>query len=196
MIALEKPPGVRNSPAKTPCFPRFSHLYSQSLLLSFSPLLLHHTSSPLSLASSFSLSPSFSPSLPLCLPLSVLLCHLSSCIAPPALWCSTDNQNSAHIHTHTHTHACARTHRGTQVTYKLTHTHMQGDTRPPLPAAPLPLSHLSTADTKHSTTPGVPALHRETLLALHHNSILHSHTMRHTVHTTRRIHVSEKKREI
>lgn len=143
MIGLEKPPGVRNSPAKAPCFPRFSHLYSQSLLLLFSPLLLHHASSPLSLASSFSPSPSFPPSLPPCLPLSVLLCLLSSCIAPPAPWCSTDNQNSAHIHARTEAHE--RTH-----TYGRTHT---GRHTPTTSGSPPSLSHTSPLQTRNILQP-------------------------------------------
>lgn len=113
---------------KLPASPAFSNLYSQSLLSSC--IMPPHLSSSLAL--------SLPPSLPCRLPLSVLLCLSSSCIAPPALWCNTDNQNSAHTHTGTHGG-----------------THTQGDTHPPIPVAPLPLLHLSTADTKHSTTPGV-----------------------------------------
>lgn len=147
---------------KLPASPAFSHLYSQSLL-SFCIMPPH-------LSPSLPLSLCLPPSLPPCLPLSVLLCLLSSCIASPALWCGTDNQNSAHIRTRTavRTHTQAHTH---------VRTLKRGDTRPPLPAAPLSLSHLSTADTKHSTTPGMPVLHQETLLALHQISILHSYTM-------------------
>lgn len=78
MSVFEKPPGVGNSPAKSPHFPRFSssvctvsHIVSPLL----SPLL------PLSLSLS---SPHLHPSLPW-LPLSVLLCLLLSCIALPAM---------------------------------------------------------------------------------------------------------------
>lgn len=137
---------------KLPASPAFL-ICIHSVSPSFS-LLLHHASSPLYLSSSFSLSPLPHLLLP-CLPLSVLLCLLSSCIAPPALWCSTDNQNSAHIRGCTQAHA----HTGR-------HTPTTSGSPPPL----LPLSHLSTADTKHSTTPGVPVLHQETLLARHQNS--------------------------
>lgn len=61
--------------------------------------------------------------LPASLSLSVLPCLLSSCIAPPAPWCSTDNQNSARIHIHdghagTHTYRLIHTH-----THRETHTH-------------------------------------------------------------------------
>lgn len=132
MIGPEKPPGVRNSPAKTPCFPRFSHLYSQSLLPS--SLFLSCTMPPHpSLCLLSSLFPALSLSLPHLAPFStttsVLLCHLSPCIAPPALWCSTDNQNSAHIHTYTR--------KGTQVTYPHAGRHT-----PTTSGSPLPLSHL------------------------------------------------------
>lgn len=135
---------------------------------------------------------------------------LSSCIMPPHLFtllslfspshhlpsspslsfCVSYHPALLHLHCgaaltirtlHTYTEARKHTH-----TYRLTHT--QGDTRPPLPAAPpLPLSHLSTADTKHSTTPGVPVLHQETLLALHQNSILHSHTKWLIVYTSNKL---------
>lgn len=173
MIGLEKPPGVKNSPAKAPCFPRFSHLYSYSLLV-FSPLLLHHVSSPLSLASSFSPSPSFPAYLPLSFGVSyhpaLLHLHCGAALTIRTLHTYTRARR------HTSTHAYRLTH---------THTHTQGDTRPPLPAAPLPLSHFSTADTKHSTTSGVPVFHQETLPALHQNSILHSHTMWLIVYTTK-----------
>lgn len=113
--------------------------------------------------------------LPASLSLSVLPCLLSSCIAPPAPWCSTDNQNSARIRIHIHDG-----HAGTH-TYRLIHTHNTGRHTPTTSGSPHPLSHLSTADTKHSTTPGVPALHQETLPALHHNCILHLHIIRYHI---------------
>lgn len=110
-----------NSPVKTPPPPPlFPHLYSQ-YLLSFCIMPPHLSPSPPSFSPSC---PSFLTSLPPHTFFSVLLCLSSSCIASPAPWCGTGNQNSAHIRT------CTR---------RLTHvTHAQGDTRPPLPAAPLP----------------------------------------------------------
>lgn len=82
--------------------------------------------------------------LPASLSLSVLPCLLSSCIAPPAPWCSTDNQNSARTHTRrARRHPHLQTH---------THTHTQGDTHPPLPAAPT-LSHIFPLQTRNTLQP-------------------------------------------
>lgn len=71
----EKPPGVGNSPAKTPRFPRFS---SSVCTVSALP---HRVSSSLSLASSFSPSPSFLTSLtpPLCPSVSLIILHCFTC---------------------------------------------------------------------------------------------------------------------
>ena len=82
---------------KLPASPAFSHLYSQSLL--------YYCIMPPHLTPSLPLSLCLPPSLTPWLPLYVLLCLLLSCIASPALWCGTDNQNSAHTHTHRETHA-------------------------------------------------------------------------------------------
>lgn len=97
-----------NSPVKTPCLPRFfSHLYSQCLL-SFCIMPPHPPLASLFL-SLLSLLPYLTP-VPPPSPPPVLLCLSSSCIASPAPWCGTGNQNSAHIHTcarrlaRTHTH--------------------------------------------------------------------------------------------
>lgn len=130
MTGLEEAPGVRNSPAKTPCFPRFSHLYSQSLLLLLSPLL-HHTSPPLS-----SPSPFFPTSVLSLLCPSVHL--LSSCIAPPALWCSTYNQDCAHERTHLQRH---------------THTHKRRETHAHHFRQPPSLSHTSLLQTRNTLQP-------------------------------------------
>lgn len=133
-----------NSPVKTP--PLFPHQYSECLL-SFCIIPPHLSPSP---PSSYPSCPSFLTSLPSPLPphtfFSVLLCLSSSCIASPAPWCITGNQNSAHIRTctrrltHTHAHV----------------THAQGDTRPPLPAAPPPSllhSHTSPLQTRNILQP-------------------------------------------
>lgn len=140
LIGSEKLPGVRNSPAKAPSFPRFSHLYSWSFLLLFSPLLLHHASSPLSL---FLLSASLTTSLPPSLSLSFrvschpALLHLHRGAAPTI--------RTLHAYTYT---------TGTQaptLTDSYTHT-TQGDTHPPLPAAPT-LSHIFPLQTRNTLQP-------------------------------------------
>lgn len=146
MIGLEEPPSVRNSPEKLPASPAFLiciHTVSPPPVLSSPPSYL-----PTSLLS-FTLLPYLSsfPSLSLCV--SFIILHCSTCT----------------VVQHLQSELCTQAH-------TLTNTHTEGDTRPPLPAAPLLLSHLSAGDTKQSTTPGVPVLHRETLLALHQNSIL------------------------
>lgn len=148
MSVFEKPPGVGNSPAKSPHFPRFSssvctvsHIVSPHL----SPLL------PLSLCPS----PSFltSPTPP--------LCPFSVSYYPALLYLQCSAALTIRIlHTHTHRHAPA-------------HTHTQGDTRPRLPAVPLPFSHLSTADTKHTTTPSVPVFHQQTPFQLQYSAFTH-----------------------
>lgn len=135
MSVCEKPPGVGNSPAKTPHFPRFS---SSVCTVSALP---HRVSSSLSLASflPISLLPYLpdSPSLSFCVSYYPALLHLQ-CSAALTIRI---------LHTHNHTHT-------------------QGDTRPRLPAVPLPFSHLSTADTNHTTTPSVPVFHQQTLFEL------------------------------
>lgn len=124
-------PGVRRFTCKNSLPPP---LFLSSVF-TVSPLLLHHASStPTPFASLFlsllSLLPYLTPH-PSTHPPPVLLCLSSSCIASPAPWCGTGNQNSAHIHTcarrlaHTHTHRHARggTHERTSHTHRETHAH-------------------------------------------------------------------------
>lgn len=125
--------------------PLFSSVFTVSPL----PVLLHHT-------------PHLSPSLPLCLCIPDPPSHflnsfpsLSFCVSLVILHCPTCTVVVQHLQSE----LCTQAH-----IYRLSLTHTEGDTRPPLPPAPLPLSHLSAADTKHSPTPGVPVPHRETLL--------------------------------
>lgn len=137
--------------------PLFSSVFTVS-----SPVLpvslLHHASSPLSCAS-------FLPFFQLC-----LFHYLTSPLSPPPplSFCVTYHPALLHLHCgaaltirtlHTYTHTRAEAHK------LLIRT--QGDTRPPLPAAPS-LSHTSSsADTKNSNPLCTTASTRETLLILH-----------------------------
>lgn len=116
--------------------------------LSSSCIMPPHSSPSLPLSLSPSLPPSPPPS---CLPLSVLLCLLSSCIAPPALWCGTDNQNSAHIHTRTHGGAHTHTHLQTSRTHTGRHTPTTSGSPPP--SLPPSLSHTSPLQTRNILQP-------------------------------------------
>lgn len=169
-----------NSPVKTPRLPRFFLICIHSVSSpSASCLLTSLPRLPLPL-------PLFPPSLPhYPLPpphthtfFSVLLCLSSSCIASPAPWCGTGNQNSAHIRTctrrliHTHTHV----------------THAQGDTRPPLPAAPLPPFYtLTPLHCRHETFYNrwcASSSSRDIVntTSNQHSAITHTHTMWHSLY--------------
>lgn len=119
--------------------------------------LPHRVSSSLSPATSFSLPVSLLPYLP-------DSPSLSFCVSyyPALLYLQCSAALTIRI-LHTHTQTRTRT-----------HTHTQGDTRPRLPAVPLPFSHLSTADTKHTTTPSVPVFHQQTPFQLQYSAFTHN----------------------
>lgn len=120
---------------KTPCFPRFSHLYSQCLppralsscimpprLLVLSVSLPHHFPA--------------SPSLSFCVSYhsALLYLHRGAALTIRTLHTYAD----AHERSLPHTRRLART---------------QGDTRPPLPAPPLFFSHTSPLQTRNMLQP-------------------------------------------
>lgn len=72
-------------------------------------------------------------------------------------------------------------HRGAALTITTPHrhTHTPWDTHAHHFRQPPSFSHLSTADTKHSTTPGVPALQREPLLCSRYNITAFTHKLLH-----------------
>lgn len=127
---------------------------------SVSPLVLSLPASCL-LASSFSLSPSLTIFLPppLCPSVSLIILHCSTCTVVQHWQSELCTHTRMRTSAHSHTHAQTRAHTGR-------HTPTTSG------APPLLLSHLSTADTKHATTPGVQELHQKTLVALHQNCIL------------------------